>query len=67
MSSISWSKHTSLTYAFALVALVFSAPVTLILTASRSETTEDVNVLSLNASQPAILPDFVSAAHANVR
>lgn len=46
----------------ALLTLWLRAPVF-----SSSETTPDVRALTLNGSNPEVLPQFVAAAHKNVR
>ncbi|KAG6332514.1 hypothetical protein ID866_6576, partial [Astraeus odoratus] len=48
LSSVSWDKYNTLIYAFAI---------------RPSVTTPDVHTLSLNGSNPTLLPDFVKQAH----
>ncbi len=67
VSEISWSKYTHMTYSFAYVFAFGVQTSNVKLTSSKfSETTPDVTCLSLNGSDPQVLPKFVRAAHQHV-
>ena len=65
LDAVSWDKYTHLTYSFACVLFLPLLPSMLIL--HFSVTTPDVHTLSLNGSNPDLLPKFVDTAHKNVR
>ena len=65
LSKMSWKKYDQVFYAFALVPFLCFP----LLVAKKwcRITTPDVNVLELQAADLVLLPQFVSAAHQNVR
>ena len=66
LDAVSWNKYTHMTYSFASVFYFPGRVILLRLLWTCSETTPDVHVLSLNGSNPEVLPNFVETAHKNV-